>query len=237
MAELLDFLGPIFDPAAFLLVFAGSLIVAMLQAGGENVRRLPASLLPLLRARPRADRDAARRAMLQVEHVAHLKGLACTDRVATTGFFLRHAVDRLANARSVDHFERWASDELAGRAERHEAVARAWNALADAAPALGMVGTIIGLIRMFANMQEPAAIGAPMAMALLTTLYGVVLANMVAGPVAARLALLSDMEIGWQREMLDRMLLLARQEMGANQLVLRPSDVARQRQNPVREAA
>ena len=237
MAELLGFLGGFFNPAALLLVIAGSLFVALLQVGGEAVRRLPASLAPLLRARPRADRDAARRAMIRVEHVANLKGVACADRVATTGSFLKRAVDEFANAPNVVHFERWVAEELLGRSERHGAAIRGWNAVADAAPALGMAGTIIGLIRMFTAMDDPSAIGPAMAMALLTTLYGVVLANMVAGPIAARLALLSDMEIAWQRELLDRMLALARAEMEGGQKAARHQSVAHPRQNAVREAA
>src|SRR3546814_14210805 len=93
----------------------------------------------------------------------------------------------------------WAEQWLAERAGQHGAAIKSWLAIADAAPALGMAGTIIGLIRMFAAMDDPSAIGGAMAIALLTTLYGVVLANMIAGPIAARLTLLSEMEIGWQR--------------------------------------
>lgn len=237
MAELLDVLGKILDPAALTLVIGGSLLIALLQVGRENFARLPATFRPLLRARPRADRDAARHAMRQVERVAHLKGLACADRVATTGRFLTQAVQELAAARSVEHFELWASRDLSGRAERHDGAVRSWNAIADAAPAMGMAGTIIGLIRMFAAMDDPAAIGPAMAMALLTTLYGVVLANMIAGPIAARLALLSEMEIGWQRELADRMLLLARAEMAVSVPVARQADVVHRRQNPVKVAA
>ncbi|MBK5264105.1 MAG: MotA/TolQ/ExbB proton channel family protein [Alphaproteobacteria bacterium] len=230
---MLDFLGNIFNPVAFALVLAGSLLIAMLQVGRENFFRLPVAFRPLFRAHPRADRDAARHAMRQVEHVTHLKGLACADRVETTGRFLRQAVDELANAPSAGHFQRWAAQELASRAERHDAAIKSWLAIADAAPALGMAGTIFGLIRMFSAMDDPATIGPAMAMALLTTLYGVVLANMVAGPIAARLALLSEMEIAWQRELTGHMMDVACQEMTRP----RQQDVAPMRQNAVRQAA
>lgn len=237
MADLLDIFGKILDPAALLLVFAGSLLVALVQVGRESLARLPASFGPLLHARPRADRDAARRAMRRVEHVAHLKGIACADRIATTGRFLTRAVHELANARSVDHFERWAEEELSGRAERHDAAIRGWNAIADAAPALGMAGTIIGLIRMFSHMEDSSAIGPAMAMALMATFYGLIFANIVAGPLAARLAQLSRTEIGWQREIIERMVLLARAEMEAGERARRQPDVTRPRQNAVRAAA
>lgn len=237
MAELLALMGRIFDPAAVLLVLVGSLAVALIQMGGNNIRRLPLSLRPLFCARPHADRNKARLAMLRVEHITHLKGLACADRISTLQSFLKRAVDKLANARNVSDFERWATEELAGRAERHDMMVRTWTALADAAPAMGMAGTILGLIRMFAGMDDPATIGPAMAMALLTTFYGVILANMVAGPIAARLALLSQMEIAWQRQLIDRMLELARQEMALGSIGAPHHDVPRSRQNIVREAA
>src|SRR3546814_11602576 len=94
----------------------------------------------------------------------------------------------------------WAEQALADRAGRHGAAIKSWLAIADAAPALGMAGTIIGLIRMFAAMDDPSAIGGAMANALLPTLYGVVLANMIAGPIAERLPLLSEIGLAWLRE-------------------------------------
>ena len=75
-----------------------------------------------------------------------------------------------------------------------------------------MAGTVIGLIGMFAAMDDPAALGPAMALALLTTFYGVVIANMIAAPIAARLADLSERELAWQREAADRMLAIARRE-------------------------
>ena len=66
------------------------------------------------------------------------------------------------------------------RRARHEKVHKFWLSVADTAPALGMAGTIIGLIAMFAAMDDPASIGPAMALALLTTLYGLVIANIIA---------------------------------------------------------
>src|SRR3546814_7646711 len=95
VADLLEFSGKIFDPTSFLIVFAGALLIALLQVGREDFARLPSAFRPLLRARPRHDRDAARHAMRQVERVAQLKGLACADRVETTGRFLDRKSTRL----------------------------------------------------------------------------------------------------------------------------------------------
>lgn len=71
--------------------------------------------------------------------------------------------------------------------DRNQTGAKAFRLLTDVAPAMGMVGTLIGLIQMLSNMDDPSSIGPAMAVALLTTLYGVLLANIVAKPIAEKL--------------------------------------------------
>jgi chemotaxis protein MotA len=144
--------------------------------------------------------------------VAQLRGLACTDRVKTANPFLTEAARKLANCEKTEQFELWAAQSLSDRAQRHASVRNVWLSIADAAPALGMAGTIIGLVGMFAAMDDPAALGPSMALALLTTFYGVVIANVVAAPVATRLADLSERELAWQKEVADRMAAIARRE-------------------------
>lgn len=77
---------------------------------------------------------------------------------------------------------------------RHEIAHKLFSAWGDIAPAMGMVGTLIGLVQMLANMSDPAAIGPAMAVALLTTLYGALLANLVAIPIAKKLELRTEQE-------------------------------------------
>lgn len=78
--------------------------------------------------------------------------------------------------------------------ERHQKGRKIFEALTDVAPAMGMIGTLIGLVQMLSNMKDPKSIGPAMAVALLTTLYGAVIANMLSGPIADKLALRSDEE-------------------------------------------
>jgi chemotaxis protein MotA len=67
-------------------------------------------------------------------------------------------------------------------------------ALGDVAPAMGMIGTLVGLVAMLSNMDDPKSIGPAMAVALLTTLYGAMLANMIAIPISDKLSLRRDEE-------------------------------------------
>jgi chemotaxis protein MotA len=71
-----------------------------------------------------------------------------------------------------------------------------YRAIGDCAPAFGMVGTLIGMVQMFANMSDPSKLGPYMAIALLATLYGAVLANLLCLPIADKLHVkLADEEV------------------------------------------
>jgi chemotaxis protein MotA len=85
--------------------------------------------------------------------------------------------------------------ELENLMERHESGRGILEALGRYAPAFGMIGTLIGLVAMLVNMDDPSKIGVGMATALITTLYGSVLANVVFLPMADKLAQRSNEEV------------------------------------------
>jgi len=68
-----------------------------------------------------------------------------------------------------------------------ETAAGVFRAIGEAAPAFGMMGTLVGLIQMLANLDDPASIGPAMAVAMLTTLYGAMIANLFALPMADKI--------------------------------------------------
>lgn len=206
-------LGRFLDPLALAIVIGGALLGGLLRGGRGSLATALASLRPAFAADPEADALAAIVAVGQVEAIAEAKSITCADRVATTGRFLREAVRHLSDARSSDGFARWAAESMAARERRHAATIAFWRDAADAAPAMGMLATVIGLIRMFAHMDDPTRIGAPMATALVATLWGILVANLVAGPVADRLERLSEAELAWQRRTLDHFAALARAEL------------------------
>ena len=79
-------------------------------------------------------------------------------------------------------------------AQRHSLGQSVFKSMGDAAPAFGMIGTLIGLVQMLSSMEDPSTIGPSMAVALLTTLYGAVIANLICLPLADKLSLNSDKE-------------------------------------------
>lgn len=202
----------LFNPVTLTLMLAGCALVAMAQNGVGTFWRAFAALPVLWKADPEQDMRLARATMNKVDYIANLRGLSCTDRVRAANPFLAVAIRKLADTDSVDRFETWAQQALADRRARHEKVQKLWLSVADTAPALGMAGTIVGLVGMFGAMDDPSKIGPSMALALLTTFYGVVIANLVAAPIAARLTDLSEQELFWQTELCERMLRVARRE-------------------------
>ncbi|MBL8660894.1 MAG: MotA/TolQ/ExbB proton channel family protein [Rhodospirillales bacterium] len=86
-----------------------------------------------------------------------------------------------------DEVEAVLSHDLQATVERHQRSADVLRRAAEYAPAMGLIGTLIGLVQMLGNLEDPASIGPAMAVALLTTFYGAVLANLVFSPLAAKL--------------------------------------------------
>ena len=87
------------------------------------------------------------------------------------------------------------SAEVANIEERHSLGASILKAMGAYAPALGMIGTLIGLIQMLSSLEDPSQIGSGMAVALVTTFYGAMLANLIFLPIAGKLETLSTQEI------------------------------------------
>lgn len=201
------------DPASLAIVFGGALVISALRAARGDVRRAFAALRPCVSADPEADALAAIVAVGKIEKLAEARSIACADRIKTAERFLRRATRRLSQAPSAESFAHWAETDLANRERRHQGAIGYWRSVAETAPAMGMIGTVIGLIQMFAVMDDAAQIGPAMALAMLTTLYGIVLATIVATPIAIRLERLSIAELAWQREALDRMLWIAETEL------------------------
>jgi len=86
-------------------------------------------------------------------------------------------------------------DEIKSREREVETSINVMYSMAESAPAFGMIGTVIGMILMLQNISDPEALGAGLSVALLTTLYGAIVANMVMGPLAGKLGYLSELDI------------------------------------------
>lgn len=102
--------------------------------------------------------------------------------------FLNRGIRMAVDGVEPDMINASLNTEKAGVLRRHKTGQKVFKFMAATAPAMGMIGTLIGLVTMLRSLDDPAAIGPAMAIALLTTFYGAVLAFIIFGPIAEKLA-------------------------------------------------
>lgn len=123
----------------------------------------------------------------EIAETMRRQGPIALDQVEVTDRFFQRGVRMIADGFSAEAIRHSMERERDLDYERLEEGHKIFKALGEAAPGLGMVGTLIGLVSMFGHMDDPKKIGPGMAIALLTTLYGAVIANVFALPLADKL--------------------------------------------------
>ncbi len=131
---------------------------------------------------------------VEMANIARKEGLLALEGRDISNPFLQRGIGMCIDGHSPEVVNKLLSKDINLTIERHTKGADMFKAMAVYAPAMGMIGTLIGLVQMLSNMSDPAAIGPAMAVALLTTLYGAVIANAFAQPIAEKLLLISASE-------------------------------------------
>ena len=126
--------------------------------------------------------------------VSRKDGLLALEKIKISEPFLEEGIQMLIDGSNPDVVKQSMSKNMRGILERNSASQKVWRSMGESSPAFGMIGTVVGLVAMMAKMDDPKAIGPAMALALLTTLWGSVLANVVFLPVADKLKYRSSNE-------------------------------------------
>lgn len=134
--------------------------------------------------------------IIDLSNVARKEGLLSLEEAASdiNDDFLKKGILLIVDGTDPDLVRAIMETELESVEARHKANIKFWQDLGGAGPAWGMIGTLIGLVNMLQNLSDASAIGPAMAVALLTTLYGSMLANWICSPVGTKLAANSDAE-------------------------------------------
>ncbi len=132
--------------------------------------------------------------------------------------FMRQGLVYLVDGLKAEMIEDILVLDIESMRERHELGAQIFASMGTVAPAMGLVGTLIGLVQMLQSMDDPASIGPAMAIALLTTFYGAVLANFIFLPLAGKLRRRSHRELFARRLIAEGIIAIAR---GDNPQVVR----------------
>lgn len=127
--------------------------------------------------------------IIELSNVARKEGLLSLEEAASDidDEFLKKGILLIVDGTDPELVRAIMETELVSVEGRHKDKIGFWENLGAMGPAWGMIGTLIGLINMLKKMDDPSAIGPSMAVALITTLYGSILANWICAPVASKL--------------------------------------------------
>jgi chemotaxis protein MotA len=132
--------------------------------------------------------------IVEMADAARKGGFLALEEAEIENVFMQKGVDMLVDGHDVEVVRATLGKDISMTSERHEFGKSIFKGLGDVAPAMGMIGTLVGLVAMLSNMDDPKSIGPAMAVALLTTLYGAILANLICLPISVKLGHRADEE-------------------------------------------
>lgn len=182
-------LGMFFSDHAMIIIGGGSLSATLIRFPLNSMMHgLPLGMKFAFTMRKTTARELVDQ-LAGIAEIARKQGPVGLEKVETDDPFLAKGIRYVADGYDLDfirdNLERDRDNFLAHLDEGQ----KIYRAIGDCAPAFGMVGTIIGMVQMFANMTDPSKLGPFMATALLATLYGAVVANIFCLPIADKLAI------------------------------------------------
>jgi chemotaxis protein MotA len=208
-------LGPFVDTASILIVIGGTFFAVMYQAtlptflghfGAMGKTFFP----PVKKMEDMIERMVELAAMARKDGMMALEGQETPDKFFAKGMQL--LVDGADEAKLVGQMEA----EIEAMKVRHGDMQGCVKAWIDLAPAMGMIGTLVGLVIMLGNMSDPASIGPAMAVALLTTMYGAIIANVLFMPMLTKLENYSSYEVVYRQTVILGLRGIARGESPRN---------------------
>ncbi len=188
-------IGMFINPPSVVIVIGGSLAGVMMQfTVGQFFGAWKSAAIAFFYSS--TETTELIRQIVEASQVVRKEGLLALEEVMENidNDFLRTGLQMGVDGQDAHTVSAHLSSEMMLTIGRHEIAHNVFKSWGDLAPALGMVGTLIGLVQMLANMSDPAAIGPAMAIALLTTLYGALIANLIAIPIAKKLELRTEEE-------------------------------------------
>ena len=188
--------GSFVDLPAILIVVGGTFLVTTVSFTLAEVVHAQRVMLRAVVYHAESPRNAAL-SILHLADIARKKGPLVLEEELNASHqsrFLAQAISLVIDGFPAEEIERILGRERHATRERHVRSAGVLRRAGEVAPAMGLIGTLVGLVQMLGNLQDPSAIGPAMAVALLTTFYGAVLANMVFHPLATKLDRNSEVE-------------------------------------------
>jgi chemotaxis protein MotA len=187
------------QPAAFVdipsifIVVLGSIMVVMLRSSlGEFLGAI--SVMGKTFKNKLEKPDVLITQIVELATIARKDGMIALEGQEIPNPFLAKGIGMLVDGTDPDIIKKSLENEIDATKLRHKMGQSIFSAWGEVAPAMGMIGTLIGLVQMLGNMSDPKSIGPAMAVALLTTMYGAILANVICLPMAMKLGNQAELE-------------------------------------------
>ena len=173
------------DVPAILIVFGGSLGALMIAFKMEQMKIFGKIFMVAVKP-PKADPMELIKKLVEYSQKARREGILSLEADANKeeNEFLKKGLNMAVDGNEPDAIREMLEVEMEQTGDRHKDNASMFSEWAGIAGAFGMIGTLIGLVAMLVSMDDPSAIGPAMAVALLTTMYGAMIGNIVGNPIA-----------------------------------------------------
>ncbi|MBL0686731.1 MAG: motility protein A [Sulfurospirillum sp.] len=188
-------IGPYVDIASILIVFGGTSGVVLVGFKMEQIKNLSKIFMVAVMP-PKENMPKLIKTMVDYSTKARRDGILAleTDANSEENDFLKKGLSMAVDGSEPDTIRDMLETEMEKTSDRHKANAQIFAQLGGFSGAMGMIGTLIGLVAMLLNMTDPSAIGPAMALALLTTMYGAMIGNIIGSPIANILEIRNDDE-------------------------------------------
>ncbi|MCM1111791.1 MAG: motility protein A [Muribaculum sp.] len=199
--------GSYLDPASALITFGGALGATLCSFTlPDFIAGLKS--FTLIFKMPTLDTPEVIKKIIELSNVARKEGLLSLEEAAADldEAFLKKGILLIVDGTDPDLVRAIMETELVSIEGRHKNLINLWDVLGSMGPAWGMIGTLVGLVNMLNNMADASAIGPAMAVALITTLYGSLLANWVCIPVSNKLKAHNATEMMMKEVMIEGLL-------------------------------
>ena len=190
-------IGPFYNLPSILTVFGGTFFTVMYTAPmpvflGSFAAMAKVFLPPIKK------QDEMIAKLAELAAVARKDGMMALEGQDVPDKFFEKGLQMLVDGADEKKLTKVLEAEIDAMKTRHEAIQGVIKAWIDLAPAMGMIGYLIGLVLMLGNMADPKAIGPAMAVALLTTLYGAFIANIMFAPMLTKMEFYTAYEVTYR---------------------------------------
>ena len=197
--------GTFVNTPSLLVVLGGTFLVTMMKFSLSSFLSAASVALNAFIHKPLSAEELINNAV-ELAKTARQGGLLALEDAEVPDEFMKNGLNLLVDGHPAEVVRAMLTKDLHLTLKRHSDGQNIFKAIGDVGPAMGMIGTLIGLVQMLANMDDPKQIGPAMAVALLTTLYGAILANVFALPIADKLSVRSAEENSRKSLIIDALL-------------------------------